>query len=48
MANGDKPSEPLASGRILLQAEFGEVFYRNVEIRAIESGPLHPNKTAPK
>lgn len=48
MADGDKPSEPLAAGRVLLQAEFGEVFYRNVEIRPIESGPLHPREPASK
>jgi hypothetical protein len=48
MASGDKPSEPLTAGRILLQAEYGEVFYRNVEIRPIESGPLHPKETSPK
>jgi hypothetical protein len=48
MAQDGKPSEPLSSGRILLQAEFGEVFYRNVEIRPLESGPLHPKEAASK
>jgi hypothetical protein len=32
--------EPLAQGRIALQCEYAEVFYRNVEIRAIAEGPL--------
>jgi hypothetical protein len=40
MATDGKPSEPLTHGRILLQAEFGEVFYRNIEIQPIDSGPL--------
>jgi hypothetical protein len=31
---------PLAKGRIALQAEFAEVFYRNIEIRPIREGPL--------
>jgi hypothetical protein len=34
--------EPLGHGRIALQAEFAEVFYRNVAIRPIREGPLHP------
>jgi hypothetical protein len=33
---------PLTKGRISLQAEFAEVFYRNIEIRPIPEGPLHP------
>jgi Domain of Unknown Function (DUF1080) len=32
--------EPLAEGRIALQCEFAEVFYRNIEIRGIAEGPL--------
>jgi hypothetical protein len=32
--------EPLARGRIALQCEFAEVYYRNIEIRAIPDGPL--------
>jgi hypothetical protein len=41
--NSDKKSwEPLTHGRIALQAEFAEVFYRNIEIRPIPDGPLHP------
>ena len=32
--------EPLAQGRIALQCEYAEVFYRNIEIRAIPDGPL--------
>ena len=42
---GDKDNkkwEPLASGHIALQCEFAEVFYRNVEIKAIADGPLRP------
>jgi hypothetical protein len=38
----DKNWEPLARGRIALQAEFAEVFYRNIEIRPIPEGPLRP------
>jgi hypothetical protein len=38
----DKNWEPLAHGRIALQAEFAEVIYRNIEIRPIPDGPLHP------
>src|SRR5437588_13128489 len=30
--------EPLARGRIALQCEFAEVFYRNIEIQAIPDG----------
>ena len=37
--------EPLAQGRIALQAEFAEVFYRNIEIRPIAEGPLRPAMT---
>jgi len=40
--------EPLVKGRIALQAEFAEVFYRNIEIRPNQERPLHgppsPNK----
>jgi hypothetical protein len=32
--------QPLAQGRIALQCEFAEVFYRNIEIRSIPDGPL--------
>jgi hypothetical protein len=38
---GQKVWEPLARGRIALQCEFAEVFYRNIEIRPIPEGPLH-------
>jgi len=31
---------PIKRGRIALQCEFAEVFYRNIEIRAIPQGPL--------
>jgi Domain of Unknown Function (DUF1080) len=40
--SADKNWEPLAHGRIALQAEFAEVFYRNIEIRPIPEGPLYP------
>lgn len=32
--------EPLGEGRIALQCEYAEVFYRNIEIRALSDGPL--------
>jgi Domain of Unknown Function (DUF1080) len=32
--------EPLSQGRIALQCEYSEVFYRNIEIRAIPEGAL--------
>ena len=32
--------EPLAQGRIALQCEYSEVFYRKIEIRAIPDGAL--------
>jgi hypothetical protein len=32
--------EPLTQGRIALQCEYSEVFYRNIEIRAISDGAL--------
>jgi hypothetical protein len=32
--------QPLAQGRIALQCEFAEVFYRNIEIRPLSAGPL--------
>jgi hypothetical protein len=35
--------EPLAHGRIALQCEYAEVFYRNIEIRPIPGGPLTAN-----
>jgi 3-keto-disaccharide hydrolase len=35
-----KDWEPLAAGRIALQCEFAEVFYRNIEIRPIRGGPM--------
>ena len=31
---------PLSSGRILLQAEFAEVSYRNIQIKPLAGGPL--------
>jgi hypothetical protein len=34
--------QPLPGGRIALQAEFAEVYYRNVEIRALPEEPLQP------
>jgi hypothetical protein len=40
--NDNKSWVPLAHGRIALQAEFAEVYYRNVEIQPIPDGPLHP------
>jgi hypothetical protein len=42
---GERPDtwRELASGRIAFQAECAEVFYRNIEIRAIAGGPLKPN-----
>jgi hypothetical protein len=44
----NKTWEPLAKGRIALQAEFAEVFYRNIEIRPIPEEPLHPAAAASK
>jgi len=42
----DKKSwDPLDHGRVVLQAEFAEVFYRNIQIRPIPAGPLHPPAT---
>jgi hypothetical protein len=38
-----KTWEPLTKGRIALQAEFAEVFYRNIEIRPLAEGPLQPD-----
>ena len=38
----EKNWETLPQGRIALQAEFAEVFYRNIEIRPIPEGPLSP------
>jgi hypothetical protein len=38
----DKSWQPLAEGRIALQAEYAEVLYRNVEIRPIPDEPRHP------
>ncbi|MDZ4783461.1 MAG: PVC-type heme-binding CxxCH protein [Planctomycetia bacterium] len=35
-----KSWQPLTHGRIALQAEFAEVYYRNIEIRPIEDRPL--------
>jgi hypothetical protein len=35
---------PLTQGRIALQCEYAEVFYRNIEIRAIPDGPLVSEK----
>ncbi len=42
LAKDKKTWEPLAHGRIALQSEFAEIYYRNIEIRAIPEGPLHP------
>jgi hypothetical protein len=44
----NKTWEPLTKGRIALQAEFAEVFYRNIEIRPIRQGPLHSAAAASK
>ncbi len=41
-APADKQWEPLGHGRIAIQAEFAEVFYRNIEIKPIPEGPLKP------
>jgi hypothetical protein len=41
-----KSWEPLDRGRIVLQAEFAEVLYRNIEIRPIPDGPLHSRLSA--
>jgi Domain of Unknown Function (DUF1080) len=38
----NKSWEPLPRGRIALQAEFAEVFYRNIEIWPIPEGSLQP------
>jgi hypothetical protein len=39
----EKTWQPLAHGRIILQAEYAEVFYRNIEIKPIADAPLtHP------
>ena len=38
--NVEKKWLPLAKGRIALQCEYAEVFYRNIEIRPIPDGPL--------
>jgi hypothetical protein len=37
-----KKWEPLGYGRIAIQCEYAELFYRNIEIRAVKDGPLHP------
>ncbi|MEX0613788.1 MAG: DUF1080 domain-containing protein [Pirellulales bacterium] len=42
LGRGNKSWEPLTHGRIALQAEYAEVFYRNIEIRLIPEGPLYP------
>ncbi len=34
--------EPLPAGHIAFQAEYAEVYYRNIEIQPITGGPLHP------
>ncbi|HEX5471446.1 MAG TPA: family 16 glycoside hydrolase, partial [Lacipirellulaceae bacterium] len=36
----DKAWAPLGHGRIAIQAEFAEVYYRNIEIKPIPEGPL--------
>jgi hypothetical protein len=36
--------QPLAQGRIALQCEYAEVFYRRIEIRAIPDGALEGNE----
>lgn len=46
MATDDQPSQPLTHGRILLQAEFAELQYRNIEIRPVEGGPFRVNESA--
>lgn len=39
---------PLPYGKLLFQAEYAELYYRNIKIRPIAAGPLHPRKaTAP-
>jgi hypothetical protein len=38
---------PLSSGLVLLQAEFAEVQYRNINIKPIEGGPLQVSESAP-
>jgi hypothetical protein len=38
---------PLKFGHLLLQAEYAEVQYRNLQIKPIEGGPLQVSKTAP-
>jgi hypothetical protein len=43
----NKSWEPLTHGRIALQAEFAEVFYRNVEIRPIPDHPLYHDADRP-
>jgi hypothetical protein len=40
--------EPLDRGQIVLQAEYAEVLYRNVEIRPVPGGPLHARLNAEK
>lgn len=44
----NKTWEPLRKGRIALQAEFAEVFYRNIEIRPIPDAPLQATSAADK
>ncbi len=43
-----KSWEPLDHGQIVLQAEFAEVLYKNIEIRSIPGGPLHSHLHAEK
>ena len=40
LASDNKNWEPLTHGRIALQAEYAEVFYRNIEILPIPESPL--------
>jgi hypothetical protein len=42
----NKTWEPLAQGRIALQAEFAEVYYRNIEIKPLAEGPLQAASAA--
>lgn len=42
LGDDNKTWEPLPAGRIAFQAEYAEVFYRNIEIQPIAGGPLQP------
>jgi hypothetical protein len=41
LTSDSNSSEPLSHGRIAIQAEFAEVYYRNIEIRPLKKGRLH-------